>query len=35
MVQQALAAGARVCLVKPVDPVELHQAPQSGVGTTA
>jgi len=32
---QALAAGARVCLVKPVDPVELQQALQCCVGTAA
>lgn len=32
---QALAAGARACLVKPVDPVELAQALQRCVGTAA
>ena len=32
---QALAAGARACLVKPVDPVELDQALQGRVGTAA
>ena len=32
---QALAAGARACLVKPVDPVELDQALQCSVGTAA
>ena len=32
---QALAAGARACLVKPVDPVELDQALQCRVGTAA
>jgi CheY-like chemotaxis protein len=32
---QALAAGARLCLVKPVDPVELQQALQCCVGTAA
>lgn len=31
----AVAAGARVCLVKPVDPVELDQALQCCVGTAA
>ena len=32
---QALAGGARACLVKPVDPVELEQALQCWVGTAA
>lgn len=32
---QALAAGARACLVKPVDPVELAQALQCCIGTAA
>ena len=31
---QALAAGARACLVKPVDPVELDQALQRCVGAS-
>jgi CheY-like chemotaxis protein len=34
-VAQALAGGARTCLVKPVDPVELEQAMQGWVGTAA
>lgn len=32
---QALARGARACLVKPVDPVELEQALQCCAGTAA
>ena len=32
---QALAAGARACLVKPVDPVGLDQALQRCIGTAA
>jgi CheY-like chemotaxis protein len=32
---QALAAGARACLIKPVDRVELDQALQCCVGTAA
>ncbi len=32
---KALARGARACLVKPVNPVELEQALQSGVGAAA
>jgi two-component system response regulator GlrR len=32
---QALARGARACLVKPVDPVELEQALRCWVGTAA
>jgi CheY-like chemotaxis protein len=32
---QALAAGARACLLKSVDPVELDQALQCCVGTAA
>ena len=35
VVAHALAAGARACLVKPVDPVELEQALQRCVGTPA
>ena len=35
VVAQALAAGARACLVKPVGPVELDQALQCCVGTAA
>jgi len=35
VVAQAIAAGARTCLVKPVDPVELEQALQCCVGTAA
>lgn len=32
---QALAAGARACLFKPIDRVELTQALQWGIGTAA
>jgi CheY-like chemotaxis protein len=35
VVAQALAGGARACLVKPVDPVELEQALQCCAGTAA
>ena len=35
VVAQALAGGARTCLVKPVDPVELEQALQCCAGTAA
>jgi CheY-like chemotaxis protein len=34
-VAQAFAGGARACLVKPVDPVELEQALQCWAGTAA
>lgn len=32
---RALAAGARACLLKPLDPVELSQALPCGIGTAA
>jgi two-component system response regulator GlrR len=35
VVALALAGGARACLVKPVDPVELEQALQCCAGTAA